>query len=265
MDELSDSEQDDSIDPDFVLPRPTPGPSEPVQKKKQVITPELVEVLDRCNTTDNSAVYISAAITKSLGVDINNVTLSRSSIRRNRIKCREEIAHQIKTDFKNDDKLTVHWDGKLLQDICSSKKSERLAVIVCGDGIEQLLGVPKLRNGTGKSIAEAVMSCLREWNIIESICAMSFDTTAANTGIRNGACVLLEEAMNKKVLGIACRHHIFEIVLESVFSLSFGASTGPEITIFSKFKSYWAEIDQKKNKKYTSPHSSNLHNRVHRG
>jgi hypothetical protein len=55
---------------------------------------------------------------------------------------------------------------------------------------------------------------------------MSFDTTSSNTGEYNGACVLLEERLNKKLLYLACRHHRLELIVKSVFELAFGKSTG---------------------------------------
>ena len=49
----------------------------------------------------------------------------------------------------------------------------------------------------------------------------------------------------KDVLFLACRHHILEIVLASVFKSSMGSSSsGPEITIFKRFKQSWKTIDQ---------------------
>lgn len=66
---------------------------------------------------------------------------------------------------------------------------------------------------------------------------MSFDTTAANTGYKSGACVLLEQKMEKKnYYNLPCRHHIFEIVISGVFESVFGNSTGPIISKFENFQ-----------------------------
>ena len=36
-----------------------------------------------------------------------------------------------------------------------------------------------------------------------------------HSGLRNGACVLLEQNMDKQMLWLACRHHIMEISVSS--------------------------------------------------
>lgn len=75
---------------------------------------------------------------------------------------------------------------------------------------------------------------------------MSFDTTASNTGIRNGACVLIEKKLDKKLLYFACRHHFYELIISGLFQMLFGSSNSPNVGIFEKFKQQWATIDEKK-------------------
>lgn len=73
---------------------------------------------------------------------------------------------------------------------------------------------------------------------------MSFDTTASNTGAYNGACVLLEQKLGKELLHLACRHHIYELVLKGVFILCMGPTSGPDILIFKRFQSGWQNINK---------------------
>ena len=73
---------------------------------------------------------------------------------------------------------------------------------------------------------------------------MCFDTTSANTGIRKGACTILQQKLDKNMLWLACRHHILEIMLEAVVSINLQASTGPEIAIFKRFRSKWPTLDK---------------------
>ena len=72
---------------------------------------------------------------------------------------------------------------------------------------------------------------------------MSFDTTAANTGLRNGACTLFEQKLGRDMLWLPCRHHMLDIVLESVVTQSLGHSQAPEILLFKRFKKTWNSID----------------------
>jgi len=56
------------------------------------------------------------------------------------------------------------------------------------------------------------------WGIASDlISAMCFDTTSVNTGSRDGVCVLIEAALKKHLLNLACRYHMMELVLEKVF------------------------------------------------
>lgn len=92
-------------------------------------------------------------------------------------------------------------------------------------------------------MASAVFDASVEWGICDKAKCMSFDTTSSNTGLRNGACILLEQKMGKDMLWLACRHHILEIVLEAVVTLSLGSSTGPDILVFKRFQKAWAAMD----------------------
>lgn len=68
-------------------------------------------------------------------------------------------------------------------------------------------------------------------------------TTAIYTGIHTGAIIIVQEAFNKRLLFLACRHHILEIIAGAVFDMFF-ISSGPQISIFSRFKDHWRFIDQ---------------------
>lgn len=68
----------------------------------------------------------------------------------------------------------------------------------------------------------------------------------SNSNRLNGLCVLLEQMLNKPIIFLACRHHILEIILQSVFAYSkLTIISGPEILIIKRFKNKeWKEIDQ---------------------
>ena len=102
------------------------------------------------------------------------------------------------------------------------------------DGTTKLLGVPKLAlPGSGRAAADAVHEHIKSWKCESMVIGMCLDTTASNTGKLNGACTLLEKAMGHNLLWMACRHHMFEVLLADVFNVCLGPSTGPEI-YFSK-------------------------------
>ena len=205
----------------------------------------MAAALDRTKVTDREAPHLLAATADALGHDIQELPLSRSSIRRARMQYREEFATDLRSKFTPSSALVVHWDGKLLPDITGKQKVDRLPVIVSGVETEQLLGVPKITSGTGEAQAAAVVRCIDDWNVRDIIRGLCFDTTASNTGQYAGACSLIQKALDRELLHLACRHHIMEIVAEKAFSImKIATSTGPDILLFKRFQDNWNRIDQ---------------------
>lgn len=146
------------------------------------MTPELASALDRANITSRNATFLLAAAYQSVGVDIETLNLSYSTIRRGRIRCRQTIAEHLKDEFKTEDRYTVHWDGKILAELIGSESVDRIAIILSTSTVNQLLGVPKISDGTAESHCIAVLNTLKEWNVASNIKAMCFDTPPVNTG-----------------------------------------------------------------------------------
>lgn len=127
----------------------------------------------------------------------------------------------------------------------ATAEEERLAITTTGYGKEQLVGVPVIANGTGKEIASNVAEELRKKQIENDIKAICYDTTASNSGAHNGAVVLLEQNLKRKLLHFPCRHHIMKLLLEAAFSNAFEEkSCGPDISIFKRFQKAWTNIDK---------------------
>ena len=139
----------------------------------------------------------------------------------------------------------LHWDGKLLPDLTGVRKVYRLAIIVTFLGKEQLLGVPHIPTSSGEEQAMAVQQAVDKWGITDKIKALCCDTTASNTGRINGACINLEKLLNCDPLYFPCRHHIFELVLRGCFDSLMGATSSPDMLLFTRFK----EAREKLNKK----------------
>lgn len=216
-----------------------------MSRPHSAVSRETAAALDRTKTSDRKATYIISGVAKDLGLNAGNLAINRSSIRRARIKHRQELALEIRRNFSPDVPLAVHWDGKLLLDLTGNQKVDRLPIVVAGAGVQKLLSVPKLESGTGERQATAVHECLLEWNLEESVKALVFDTTASNTGKKKGACTLLQQKLGRNVLHIACRHHISEIILEHAFSACMSSNTsGPEIALFLRFRNEFNRINQ---------------------
>jgi hypothetical protein len=54
---------------------------------------------------------------------------------------------------------------------------------------------------------------------------------------------LIENILEKNLLYFACRHHIYEIILRSVFEKKMGKTTGPTVLMFKKFQNAWPKIN----------------------
>jgi len=133
-----------------------------------------------------------------------------------------------------------------MEDLTSKEHIDRLPVLISGVGVEQLLGVPKLPSGTGEAQATAVILCLEDWGIVERVVALCFDTTASNTGPHSGACTIIEQKLGRDLLFLGCRHHVMELVVGAAFEVTSGASSGPEVLLYKRFKDYWQQIDREK-------------------
>jgi len=114
----------------------------------------------------------------------------------------------------------------------SKQSVDRLAILVSGEGTTKLLGVSKIHSGTGEAQATAVFSLIQEWNLNDRVQFMSFDTTLSNTGLKSGACVLLEQKLGRNLVSLACRHHVMELIVTKVFDKVMEASSGPNINYF---------------------------------
>jgi len=57
--------------------------------------------------------------------------------------------------------------------------------------------------------------------------------------------VEIERILGRTLLQLACRH-IFEVILKAAFQAAFGATTGPDVSIFQNFRRQWSTIHTKR-------------------
>ncbi|KAL4113867.1 hypothetical protein QTP88_017425 [Uroleucon formosanum] len=244
----SSTEEEVDIEEDDITP--SPSCSKKQRGSRDFMTPKLLAALDKCKLSDRDAVHIIISTADALGNDVSKLIINRSTIQRDRIRFRENktIELQKKFNLLEKESLVLHWDGKLLPDITYGKsKADRLPVIVSFEGITQLLGVPKLKSGTGEQQANAIFDIINDWGVTNKVQALCCDTMASNTGRLNGACIILEQLIGRNLLYLPCRRHIYELVLRSVFEIKLKINTiGPDVPIFKKFQQAWPEIDLKK-------------------
>lgn len=228
------------------------GPSEPKKSRGsiKVINEKVVAALDLCRVSDRNAVHLIIAIAQSLNHDADTLIVNRTSIHNSRELLRKIKANNIKEVFKNADlnAIVVHWDGKMLPNLLKREVHDRLPVLITNGEVEQLLGIPELEDGKGRTQAESIYEVADDWGLVDKIKAICCDTTASNLGHINGAAILLERMLEKKLLYLPCRRHIYELVLRSVFDGKMPPSSGPNVPLFKKFQSVWPRLDQTKYK-----------------
>ena len=224
-------------DADFVPSAGTSAQSASLAKRRlmPIMTPAVAAALDRTRISDRNAVHLFTAIHGA------GATPARSTVRRHRRSEWEKMPEQIKLEMIDtvNVPLIIHWDAKLVEGMAGEGIEERLPILVSGDGIQKLLMVPKLAAGTGVLIGQAVYDAAKEWDLVDNIIGMSFDTTASNTGPKEGACVHLMKHVKRNLLHFACRHHVLELVVGAAFTVCFGPSSGPEIPLFKRFVKWW--------------------------
>lgn len=74
---------------------------------------------------------------------------------------------------------------------------DSLAILVSAEGIAKLWGVPAISPGIGKAQADAAFELINDWNLIDTVTCMCFDTTVCNTGNDLGAYTMLGYSLGK--------------------------------------------------------------------
>ena len=132
--------------------------------------------------------HIVAPALSAAGVDLTSITLSTSSLNEARKDSRKAIGASIKETFCPTVPLIAHFDGKMLPD-WEGGKSDRMAVVVSGEDVEKLLGIPQLPKASGAHMGHKVVNIPQEWTgVVPHLAGLCFDTTASNTGFHSYNC-----------------------------------------------------------------------------
>src|SRR6218665_292343 len=94
---------------------------------------------------------------------------------------------------------------------------------------------------------------LKDWKgVPDWLAGVCFNTTSSSTGVHTSAITVIQQAYDKRLLFLLCRHHVFEFISAAVFDLFF-KSSGPQIAIFSRFKEQWKFINTTKFRTIDAP------------
>ena len=125
-----------------------------------------------------------------------------------------------------------HSNGIILQHFSGKDIVNHHPILVSSEGIDRVLAVPKLPAGTGETCALAVYESVVARSIKNQLKCLCFGTTSLNSGMINGACILLEQKMEQDIIRLPCRHHLLKIIHEVVVFLSVALSKSADIMIF---------------------------------
>jgi len=219
--------------------------SQPLPKRCIIDDPFFNAALDRTKTSTRQAMMIVTPALAVAGVDVSKLSLSHTSLMEARKASRKTLAVTMRKSFQPTVPLVAHFDGKLLAHMHGTKRDCQ-PIIVSGLDIEKLLGIPMLPVGSGAMMGHEVVEFVHELaGVEEHLAGLCFDTTASNTGIHTGAITVVQQSLKRRLLFLACRHHMLEICAAVVFDACI-TSKGPEIELFGRLKSQWQFIDKSK-------------------
>lgn len=195
------------------------------QKKKVYHSTKSARKLVRYGKVSSNKAH---TVCKILQEDIPQISApSQSGIYKAVYKEAQKLEQSYMKDLKNEN-WSLHFDGKLIN------KVEHQVVVLKNEKKEIRLAVLVLPDAKSQTIAHAIEVTLDKFNLWQAIKMIVCDTTAANTGRRNGVVVRLQRKFQDhgfdKPVYIGCQHHILDRVLKHVFDQLFGeSSTSPDI------------------------------------
>ena len=259
-DTKDEEQQEDNEKDEEYVPRQKRSSMINVQMPRNVfMSPELISSLDRCKTSDKSTMQMFSKLFKQFytvdgkRLSLDELVLSRSSIRHNRIEQRNVIAEIEKENFLLNipPRLSYGWDGKMIKDMENTKHEMQSMVVNGAPGYTEgkILDVIELTDedgnptSTGLAQAEASIFTVMEWGVANNIVALNFDTTASNTGHWSGAAIRLNQFLDKPLLYLACRHHVFDLLAKNTYHKVVGYDPSPDVAMFKRMKDLFPHID----------------------
>ena len=215
------------------------------------------EVAARYNVGIRPQTSLIAAICNKSGVDLDAISLSKTTVYRKRYKQIEDLGDKIREKIMDTLKgkhLYLHFDGKQVKQMEKDLKIivsyERIAISVTSPDIDDiddiLLGVVQTPSSKGSDQVEAILKNLEYYDITDNIYAICCDKTASNTGSYNGTGAILASTFDVLLLWFMCRRHILEVhISHFMYALTGIKTKGPRRTLYMNLQKAWPEIQDK--------------------
>ena len=214
----------------------------------------VAHISDKTITTSRAAVQIVGATLSTANIsgnsELKRLSLSHSTLHRKRDSLRLSSDKLITENWikkKEKSLFLLHWDEKSLRNFRQVDGTNSYMAVVLTDlftGEEKVLAILKMENSKAEEGASVIIQALQHWKIANgALVGFVFDTTNTNSGWKSGIVVRLEEFLERRVLHVYCRHHVFERLVNDTVNVCLGESTSPEVESYNFFISNWTRID----------------------
>lgn len=240
------SSNDQDSDPDY---SPTEDSVDHSPKKKLLIPNSLLTQVSRTKGSYRLCQDLLRLGVEISGADPNDYQLSKTNIWEQITNLRSNQTNCLLSRLSNsEDKIIVQFDGKSYPKLNERHigSDERIIVLSHTQKGDIPLGLFVVETHSASNCAITVSDAIKKNNLTNRIVGMVSDTENVNTGRTNGACVQIEQKLQKPLLHLMCRHHIFEVVLKDVFEAVFGRSSGPKVKTFDILNENWPYIKRRK-------------------
>lgn len=248
---LDDTDTDDEADDPNWMPPPPPAKKAKVERKmtfvqKAIKNPEFSAVCMAQGMTPWKTCMMTTAM--NFSNQEPNIGNSKTTIYNEQRKHSKIFADRVRDKIKaqvteKNGASFIQWDEKCLdnatQQAFEANHIERCAVTITNLTGNYLLAIAKAVSSAGSVIAKTVVDLIMIFGLIGIIMGMVFDTTSSNTGFTFGAASIIERILNRNLLYLACRHHVYEVFLKTAFELIVTTSDGPYIKIVKCVKDMW--------------------------
>lgn len=238
-DDLDDDPSDQS-DLDYV-----PSDNEYQLLPKREISDECFKQISKSKASYRVCEKLLKVGVRISGGDPNQYSISKSTIWKKNTDLRSDQRTQLLSSLAEDNRqIVIHFDGKSCRRLNARHlgNQERIIILCHTEQGDVPLGMFIVKNHTSLENATQILNIIERYNLKERIVGLNCDTENLNTGQTNGVCAEIERQLKKPLLHLMCRHHVFELVLKSVFEAIFGPTTGPNVTTFNILKESWNRI-----------------------
>lgn len=219
-------------------------------QKRQKISNEMLEKINfECG--QNASYRVMSSFIQ-IGLEIaggnsQGYCISKSQLQKQLSKFRSNEKNNILKELvSSDSKLILQFDKKS----CSKLNKRhlglklRLVIILRSEGSIVTLGSFMISGHGAETCATKIFDVITKYNLHNRIIGIVCDTENTNTGHLTGVCVRIEEFLERDLLRIMCRHHIYDLTLKHIGIFLFGPSTAPTFDFgCTKLKTAWEHLN----------------------